>query len=121
MRTRTPVWALQRLDFSDLGDRTLPQYREVYDAFFEERGLIPKGRFHEVSFEELELDPIGQVRGIYQALDLPDFGHIEPALRRYLGSLAGYKKNTFPDLPADLRARTARGWRRYFEGWGYPT
>jgi hypothetical protein len=121
VRTVTPWWALQRPDDNDLEGRTLRQYREVYDAFFEERGLIPKGHFHEVGFEELEADPLEQVRGVYEALDLPDFGEVEPALRRYLDSVAGYKKNRFPELPADLRAYIAREWRRCFEEWGYPT
>jgi hypothetical protein len=120
VRTVTPWWALQRPDYSDLEGRTLRQYREVYDVFFEERGLIPKGHFHEVGFEELEADPLGQVRGVYEALGLPDFGQVEPALRRYLNSVAGYKKNTFPGLAADVRGRIAREWLRCFEEWGYP-
>jgi omega-hydroxy-beta-dihydromenaquinone-9 sulfotransferase len=120
VRTVPPWWALQRPDDNDLEERSLRQYREVYDVFFEERGLIPKGRFHEIGFEALEADPIGQVRGIYEALALPEFGHVEPALRRYLAAIAGYRKNTLPELPADLRSRVAREWRRCFDEWGYP-
>jgi hypothetical protein len=119
-RTVTPWWALQRPDYGDLEGRTLRQYREVYDVFFEERGLIPKGHFHEIGFEALEADPVGQVRGTYEALGLPDFGHVEPALRRYLDGITEYRKNTLPDLPADLRSRVAVEWRRCFDEWGYP-
>jgi hypothetical protein len=121
IRTVMSYWTLQRPDYRDLDDQIIRQYKEVYEAFFDERGLIPKDRFHEVCFEKLETDAIGQVRGIYEALTLADFGQVEPALRRYLNSLSGYKKNTFPELPADLRARIAREWRRCFEEWGYPT
>lgn len=121
VRTVTPWWALQRPDYSDVDERTLRQYREVYDVFFEERGLIPKGHFHEIGFEALEAEPIGQVRGIYEALDLPDFRQLEPALRRYVESLSDYKKNTLPELAPDLRERIAEEWRRCFEAWGYAT
>jgi hypothetical protein len=103
-----------------LEDRTLRQYKEVYDTFFEESRLIPDGHFHETSFENLEVDPIGQVPSIYKALSLPDFGNVEPLLRRYVNSIAGYKKNTLPELGPDLRFRVAREWRRCFEEWGYP-
>ena len=120
VRTVTPWWTLQRPDFSDLEERTIRQYREVYDAFFEERGLIPEGHFHEIGFEALEADPIGQVQGIYEALALPDFRQVEPGLRRYVESLSGYKKNTLPELPTDLRERIGREWRRCFEEWDYP-
>jgi hypothetical protein len=120
VRTVAPWWALQRPDYRDLEERALRQYREVYDVFFEERGLIPKGRFHEVGFEELEADPVGQLRGVYEALGLPDFGHVEATLRGYLAAIAGYRKNTLPELSADWRSRVAREWRRCFDEWGYP-
>ena len=69
----TPWWTLQRLDHADLEERTIRQYKQVYDVFFEERALIPRGHLHEVCFETLEADPVGQVRDLYEALELPDF------------------------------------------------
>jgi hypothetical protein len=60
------------------------------------------------------------VRRVYEGLSLPAFGAAEPALRRYVGSIAGYKKNEFPPLPVDLCGRVAKSWRRYFEEWAYP-
>ena len=115
-----PMCRLQRDTGLDWAERVTRQYREVCDAYFAERGLIPPGRLHEVSFEELEKDPVGQVRGVYEGLGLPDFGHAEPALRRYVESVAGYRKNVFTELPPDMRQRVAREWRRSFEEWGYP-
>jgi hypothetical protein len=97
----------------------LRQYRTMYDVFFEERSLIPAGHFHEVCYERLEEDPVGEVRRVYEALSLPDFGQVEPALRRYVGSIAGYRKNEFPELLAELRKRIADEWRPCFEEWGY--
>jgi hypothetical protein len=99
IRTVTPWWALQRPTYADVEESTVRQYREVCEVFFAERGLIPKGHFHEVGFEQLEADPPGRVRGIYDALGLPDFEHVEPTLRRYLDAVAGYKKNTFQKSP----------------------
>jgi hypothetical protein len=120
VRTLRPWWALQRPDYGGLEVHTLRQYREAVEVFFEERELIPKGHLHEMRFEALEADPIGQLRAMYEALSLPDFEHVEPALRRYLAGLVGYRKNTLPELPADLRSRVAKEWRRCFEEWGYP-
>jgi omega-hydroxy-beta-dihydromenaquinone-9 sulfotransferase len=117
----TPLWALQRPDFNDLDDRTIRQYKEVYDTYFEERGLIPKARFHDVCFESLEADPIGLLRQSYEALALPDFQFGEPAIQRYVESLGGYRKNAFWKIPFELKTRIAREWRRCFEEWGYST
>jgi hypothetical protein len=120
VRTLSPWYAMQRTSHRDLEGWTIEQYREAYDAFFEERPLIPEGRFHEIAFEHLEADPLGQVRGVYEALGLPDFGHVAPRLRSYLGSISGYGKNAFPDLSPALRRRIRESWRRCFAEWGYP-
>ena len=95
------------------------RYLDMYDHFFAERALIPAGRYHEVAFEDLERDPVGQLREIYAKLDLPDFGEVETAVRQYVASLSGYRKNEYPELPATLRARIGSAWRRSFEEWGY--
>jgi len=116
-----PWFHLQRPNHQGLDERILRVYREMFDVFFEERRLIPGGQLHQVRFEDLEKDPVGQVRGIYEALDLPDFGQAEPALRRYLNSLTGYRKNTFSESRPDVQERIAREWRQCFEEWGYST
>ena len=120
VRKVTPWSALQRPDHHDLEDRAIRQYKEAYDAFFEERELIPKGRFHELGFEELEIDPVGQLRKLYERLNLPDFERFETILREYLCSISGYEKNAFPELSAEVKDRIAREWRPCFEEWGYP-
>jgi hypothetical protein len=91
----------------------------MYAVFFEERHLIPQGHFHEVCFEDLERDPIRQVIRVYEALDLPDFSHIEESLQTYVASIAGYQKNRHPMLPSELRQRISQEWRAAIDEWGY--
>jgi hypothetical protein len=57
---------------------------------------------------------------VYADLGLPDFGLVEPAIQRDVDSIAGYKKNKFPELSPTLRNRIAHEWRLCFEEWGYP-
>jgi hypothetical protein len=111
---------LQRPRTDDLEEWVLRQYRVMYEAYFEERNLIPAGDLVEVGFEDVEGDPVGRMRHIYEGLGLPDFGVVEPAVRRHAATVAGYRKNSFPDMPASLRARIADEWRASFEAWGYP-
>jgi hypothetical protein len=96
-------------------------YRLKYDAFFEERSLIPAGHYYEIGYEDLERDPLGELRRLYEGLALPSFAEVEPALTKYVASIAGYKKNTFPDLPLELKCRIAESWRRCFDEWNYST
>jgi uncharacterized SAM-binding protein YcdF (DUF218 family) len=111
---------LQRPNLDEITPRILRRYTVLYDAFFEERGLIPPGRYHEVAFEELERDPVGQMRLLYDRLGLGGFDRFLPRLEKYLSSIADYKKNVFKDLPADEKATVAHQWRRSFDEWGYP-
>jgi hypothetical protein len=119
IRRIAPWWALQPHDFADLDERILRQYNEVYDAYFDQRGSIPSGRLCEVAYEDLERDPLGELRRIYRELSLPDFAVAEPDVRAYVESVAGYQKNQFVPLEPNLRDRIIRAWQRWFEALGY--
>jgi hypothetical protein len=117
--TGLPFARLQDTSPLDWSERIIRQYKEVYDAFFEQRRLIPDGHLHETSFEKLEKDPVGEMRKLYASLGLPEFGLVEPALRTYLDSLSSYRKNVFPELALDVRRHIAQEWGRCFDEWGY--
>ncbi|MGQ0634231.1 MAG: sulfotransferase family protein [Planctomycetaceae bacterium] len=121
LRAVHPWFSVQSPSEHDLDERIIRLYREIYDVFLEERSLIPAGRFHEISFADLEADPMGEMRGVYRALGIPDFESVEPTLRQYVESLAGYRKNSHPPMARDLKRRLAREWRRCFDEWGYPS
>ncbi len=116
-----PFCQLQKVGVDDADERILRQYRSVYDAYFEEKGLIPPGNLHELAYEDLEKNPEAEMRRIYEALNLPDYATLEPKLQAYLTKVKDYQKNRHTDLPADLKARIAKEWQPCFEAWGYPT
>lgn len=101
-------------------DYILQRYNVMYDAFFEDRTLIPETQFRDIRFEELEQDPVGQVRKVYEKFNLSGFESLQPKLERYLESISGYKKNKYPELPAPLRHQIGQAWQRSFEEWNYP-
>jgi hypothetical protein len=95
------------------------RYREMYDVFFDERELIPRDRYHELAFEDLESDPIGQLREVYAKVGLPTFEAVEPRLLVYVATRSNYMRNEYVDLRAALRSKIASAWKRNFEEWGY--
>jgi hypothetical protein len=122
MRTAGPYWQLQRYDYGNdeaIHSQIINTVKTLYEGYFAQRSLIPQGRLHTVAFAELERDPIGQMRAAYEALGLPDFQPTEKPLRAYVESLSAYQKNSFADLPRELRNRIYREWRPYFDEWGY--
>ena len=118
----TATWYsyLQRPDVTGIDDRILRRYNVLFDAFFAERNLIPEGRFHEIAFESLERDPMGEMEELYQKLDLAGFDQLRPKLQRYVDSLSNYRKNQFVELDPLMRRKVATAWERSFEEWRYP-
>jgi hypothetical protein len=112
--------ALQKPDGTDLDEWILDQYREMYEAFFEERPLIPSGHYHEMAFEDLERDPLGEMCKLYASLSLPGFSETTGALQSYLSGLGAYRKNEFPDLTSQLKNRISQMWHKSFNEWRYP-
>jgi hypothetical protein len=118
-RAGPQTYQLQRPGAEDIDCRIIHTYKMMYEAHFEDRGLIPPGQFCEVGFEELEREPFRVVGAIYEALGLAGFASVRASLEGYLSSIAGYRKNEYAELPEPLRQRLAREWRRSFDEWGY--
>jgi hypothetical protein len=119
-KTGPPSWCLQRPDFPDAEDQIIATYRVMYDAYFDQRVMIPEGQGCEVAYEDLERDPLGQLEAIYERLGLAGFAAVRPLVTNYLSSIAGYRKTEHAELCGALRHRIAREWGRCFEEWGYP-
>ncbi|MBC7235517.1 MAG: sulfotransferase [Chloroflexi bacterium] len=97
----------------------LRRYQLIYEAFFEERDLVPEGQFSEVHFEDLEADMEGQMERIYDELQLGGFEEVRPRIQEYAQAHAGYQKNRYQPLPRALRQQIAQAWGRAFQEWGY--
>jgi len=109
----------QRFPPGDSIDFVLQSHRQLFEAYFTDRPLIPKGRLHELRFEELVRDPVGEIRRVYEVLNLPPFDTFAPCLQEYLASVRNYQKNRHAPLAADVKARVASEWSQLFDEWGY--
>lgn len=110
---------LQRFKFDDMEDDIIRRYNEMYDAYFEEVVLIPKGQFCELRFEDLESDPIEKIQNIYEKLNLNGYKAIESKLHDYIHSLSDYEKNKHNSNDNALRSKIAKAWERNFTAWNY--
>ena len=115
-----PSSSLQNACFQTTDEYVLERYKVMYDAYFKDLGKIPDGQFVNVRFEDLEVDMLGQVRRIYEELEIPGFNEFKPALEKYINSIANYKKNPYPEIPAEQCARVYGAWERNFLAWNYP-
>jgi hypothetical protein len=118
-RVGPPYYQFQRSGDLLAQERIISTYQTMYEAFFEERRLIPQGRFCEIDFESLEREPLTQIERIYETLGLSGFPSLRASLESYVASIAQYRKNEYPALPGPMRQRISTQWRRSFQEWGY--
>ena len=103
----------------EVAEGVLRRYTTLYDAYFEQAPLIPPGQFHEMRFEDLERDPVGEMRRLYDRLGLTGLSSFQPRLEQYLHSLRDYRRNQFPGLGAARKQEVRKAWQRSFHRWGY--
>jgi hypothetical protein len=113
-----PITTLQSLPPGPRTGAILSLYEEMMRRYFEDRALIPKGNLVEVRFEDLERDPVGEMRRVYDTLGLTGYARMEPALKAYVASQRTYKKNALEISAAD-RAEIDRRWSFAMAELGY--
>jgi hypothetical protein len=121
VRKIAPRWTFQRPDISTLDEDIIQRYRQVHQAWFSEKSLIPDGRLVEVSYESLKADPIGELGNLYRKLALPEFESCLPAMEKYLSGHSSYQTNKYTALDENTRRRLTDEWQRCFDEWGYQT
>lgn len=82
----------------------LDQHQQLYESYFKEKERIPPGNLVEVSFSELDADPVATMQRIYRSLKWST-GSTTPLIRAYCKQLEGFKQNDYQPLPPSLRKR----------------
>jgi hypothetical protein len=99
-------------------ENVLDNFVRMYERFEQDRELIPPGRLVNVRYEDLVADPVGEMRKIYEQLDLGDFDRVETAIRKYATKQRDYRLNEYR-LPPEVAERVRRRWAPYFQRYGY--
>jgi hypothetical protein len=121
MRLWRSLHAVQGMQIDDghaLEHYVFTAFEQMYAAFERDRRRVDDGRLHEVRYEDLVRDPVGQLADAYQQLDLGGFERVRPALTRQAGSMRRYRTNTYRLDPRIAREISGR-WRPFLERYGY--
>jgi hypothetical protein len=101
-----------------LRERVLSTFTQLYRRVEETKGLIPKGQYHEITYENLIARPIEEVRGIYSALGLSGFDNVKSRLDLYLRQNATYEPNKYKLKPEDIH-EVGQRWRDVIDRYDY--
>jgi hypothetical protein len=97
-------------------EHTFDIFNYLYKKLDETIPLIAPARFHQLRFEDLICDPVGEMQALYENLGLGGFETVLPALNKYLASIADYQPNRFhlsSELREEIRLRCGRVIRKY--------
>jgi hypothetical protein len=93
-------------------------FERMYRGFEKQLPSIDPSQICEVRYEDFVLDPIRQVRRIYQQLNLGDFERVHEKLEEYVVSLKDYSPNQHA-LEPEVKSEIQRRWADYIERYGY--
>ncbi|MCU0979079.1 MAG: sulfotransferase [Pirellulaceae bacterium] len=108
----------QRPTYEGLEERVLETFCRMYERFESARLQIDPHRICDVRYEDLVRDPLGQMRQVYERLELGDFDLVAAAVEAYFGQRADYRPSRYQLTPQQHAAVTER-WLPYMRRYGY--
>ena len=102
---------LNSITEEEMEQNILYGYKELYNAYQEQKKYIPEGNLFEVKFEEFEKNALEITERIYHDLDLPGWSEALPAIEAYINRKKSHKKNQYAYDPRTISMVN--------DAWGY--
>jgi hypothetical protein len=108
----------QKPMFAGLEEHVFTTFQRMYEKLEEGRRLVEPERFHELRYEDLVRDPIGEVRKLYEQLRLGKFEKVQPKQEAFWSANAEYQTNRYRLTPQQ-KAEVTRRWGDVIRRYGY--
>lgn len=117
-KTLDGVQGFQVPKHKDLRDRVFRTFEKMYAGFERQRAELDPNDLCDVRYEDLIADPVGQLRRVYEQLDLGGFSDVQPRIEQYQRDHQDYK-TTPHNLDPETKAEVRRRWSDFIEKYGY--
>ncbi len=117
-RKLLPAYALQPFEVEAAEPLILDAYPRMLERLYAHTDDLPANQFIEISYDELDAQPLACLAQVYRQLGLEGFEDIEHDLREYLDSIRDYKKNPHR-FTAETLDKVDAAWGEYLARWGY--
>lgn len=110
---------LQEFSEKEIEERIIYCYEKSMQKYLDDKHLIPEDSLYEISFNELETQPINSLEKMYSKLNISDFNKNKTLFKTYLETVKSYKKNQLVDIPTEVKDQINTRWKFAFENWKY--
>ncbi len=110
---------LQFLSEKELEDQIISIGANTLTKYLNDRSLLTNENLFELSYAELEKDPMGLMQKIYSQLNIPGFENAKSNMQEYVNSVMGYEKNKFEELSQREYDKLHNEWHFWFDTWNY--
>jgi hypothetical protein len=111
------LWAVQEIPETLLEEQVLERGAQLYERLEEGKKLVAPKRFHQLRYEELVRDPVGQLRQLYSQLELPGFDEVRPKIEQQMTEIAQHTP-TKHELNVRLRDKITLRWAAVINRYG---
>jgi hypothetical protein len=109
---------LNSIPVEEMEQNILYGYKELYEAYQEQKKYIPEGHLFEAKFEEFEDNALEITERIYKELKIPGWEEARPAIATYIGKKKGHKKNRYAYDQRTIEM-VNDAWGYILDAWGY--
>jgi hypothetical protein len=111
-------WGLQKVNDKQMEVDFLYMYQQMMEQFFSEKNYLPQENFIEIKFEDLEANPMKEIKRIYTKLNLPGLTEAEADFQAYIASQKHYRKNKYL-LTQEMIETVNQHWQFAIDKWQY--
>jgi hypothetical protein len=111
---------LQKPEDEHLDQFILDQYKVLMSQYLATRNMVEPDRLFELSFSDLEADPIGSLKAIYKRFGwIERYEELRPKFEKYCETLSDFRRNSFASLSPDVKERLMMEWSAVSKDLGY--
>ncbi len=107
-----PHLTLQNISAKEIDNDIFQLYKNLMSDYIDQKNTIPQGNLIEISFDQLQEDPLLVLKDIYKQLHIMNFDKAEPGFTRYLKGIKQYKKNKHR-IKKDVLDRILSEWKTF--------
>ena len=110
--------SLQRFDHVDIDELVLSTYPRLMRRLVDETADLPEDRFIELTYDELNADPVAAIGRIYERLRIDGVDADRPRFEAYLETVGNYRKQRY-EMDQATKRKIDERWGQWMQRWGY--